>query len=63
MADPKDAHVTLDILHVPEALAAMRREIARFTRRVACGEPDPLVARRLRQIAAAFEAGQTRLDP
>jgi hypothetical protein len=42
---------------MPEVLALMRRELAKLTRRVAKNE-TPEVAKRLNEIAAAFEAGQ-----
>ena len=52
------ARLKLDIVGIPEAVAAMRRELADCLREVARTEvPD--VAGRLREIAAAFECGQT----
>lgn len=62
MAKP-GTQVNVNIQSVPEALAMIRHELAAFTRRVAGAESDPNVARRLRQIAAAFEAGLTRVEP
>lgn len=48
----------LSIDGMPEALAAMRRELARVLEAEAEAEADPRLARRLREIAAAFECGQ-----
>lgn len=48
---------TLTVTRMPEALAAMRAEIARLVREVALDE-DPRVAARLRELADAFECGQ-----
>ena len=42
----------------PELLFGMRSEMANVLREVADAEADARVARRLREIAAAFEAGQ-----
>lgn len=56
------AHIVVDVLNCAEALYLIRHEIAEFTRRVAGAEPDPRVARRLREIAAAFEAGQAKTE-
>jgi hypothetical protein len=57
------AEVTIKIENVPEALAVMRRELAQMVRRTAGGEANPDVARRLRQIANAYEVGMNRLEP
>lgn len=51
------ARLTIGIERFPEVLAAMRRELANGLRAVAEDEPEA-VARRLRAVAAAFEAGQ-----
>lgn len=48
--------LAISITDIPEALAGMRRELAKLLREVAGGEA-PAVARRLREVAAAFEAG------
>lgn len=51
---------TISITDIPEALSAMRLELARILRNAAADEA-PTIARRLRQIAAAFEAGVTEV--
>lgn len=49
--------VSLRVEDMPEVLASMRYEMARILRDVANGE-DGRTARRLREVAAAFESGQ-----
>lgn len=49
--------VTLTITGLPEALWAMRQEMARLLMSQADTEVSLLVAARLREIAASFEAG------
>jgi hypothetical protein len=46
----------ISIAGIPEALSAMRQELAEIIR-AAAEDEHPQVARRLRQIAAAFEVG------
>jgi hypothetical protein len=48
---------TIEITKFPEALWAMRKELAGLLRSEADAEADPRIARRLREIAATFEAG------
>lgn len=50
------AEITIHIQDMPEVLAAMRLEAARVIRKAAEDEA-PLVAIRLRAIAAQFETG------
>jgi len=50
------AEITIHLADMPEVLAAMRAEAARVIRKQAEDE-HPLVAIRLRAIAAQFEAG------
>ena len=49
--------VRLDIERFPEMLAMMRAELAAILREAAADE-DHRTARRLREIATAFEVGQ-----
>jgi hypothetical protein len=49
-------NATISITDIPEALAGMRRGLADILREVALDEPTE-VGRRLREVAAAFEAG------
>lgn len=51
--------ITINLESMPKTLAALRRELARITREVGDAEADPRVGRRLREIADAFEAGQS----
>lgn len=53
--------ITIDVLNMPELIAAVRREMATILREEADAESDPRIARRLRALAAAFECG-TRPD-
>jgi hypothetical protein len=52
-----DLNVNLTIEGMPGFMAAIRLEVARIIRRMA-GDEAPVVAVRLQQIAAVFEAGQ-----
>jgi hypothetical protein len=45
-----------------DALWLMRFGVAEVARQLAASETDPRVARRLREAAAAFEAGVSRDD-
>lgn len=49
--------MAISITDIPEALAGMRMELASITRELAESEALPMVAKRLREIADAFEAG------
>ena len=49
--------VTIDVLNIPEMIAAVRHEMASILRDEADAEADPRLARRLRALAAAFECG------
>lgn len=51
----------IEVSGMPEVLAAMRREFARLVEQAAVGE-EPAVARRLREVAAAFECGSETVD-
>lgn len=55
MAGP--LRMTLDVLHVPELIWETRRAMADLLREEADAEANPAVARRLREIADAFETG------
>ena len=50
--------MSISIERMPEVLAGMRAEFARIVREVAQDDP-PRVAKRLHEIADAFEAGTT----
>ena len=47
----------IDLHAMPELIWACRRELANVLRREAEAEANPIVARRLREIADRFEAG------
>ena len=49
--------VTIDVLNIPEMIAAVRHEMATILREEADAEADPRIARRLRALADAFECG------
>lgn len=51
----------ISIADIPEVLHALRCELANLLREAAMDE-DPRVARRLREIAAVFEAGASEAD-
>lgn len=53
-----DATLKIDVLNFPEALHAMTSRLAFILREEADAEADPRIQRRLREIAARFEAGQ-----
>lgn len=53
----KSLNAEMKITGMPEVLALLRKEFADIVREVAADE-EPTVAGRLREIAAAFEAGQ-----
>lgn len=53
------ADLSVDVSKLPDVVWAIRREMANFLRREAEVEAIPLVARRLRELAAQFETGQT----
>jgi PHD/YefM family antitoxin component YafN of YafNO toxin-antitoxin module len=50
--------ITLDLINWPEGLAMVRSELAKMLREEADSDADPRIARKLREIAARFEAGQ-----
>ncbi len=50
--------ITVSVEDMPETLVYMRNELAAILRAEADSEADPRIARRLRSIAASFEAGQ-----
>lgn len=52
------ASFTVSVEKMPEVLAGMRAEFGRLVREIAADE-SPAVAKRLIEIAALFEAGQT----
>ncbi len=52
-----DGHITIDMTKWPEALFAIRKEMAKLLRDEAETESDPRFARRLRELADVFEAG------
>ena len=52
------ASFTLNVAGVPELLQTVRAEFARVLREEAESEVSVYTATRLREIAAAFEAGQ-----
>lgn len=57
---PSDmVHRTLSFHYgdLPELVHELRREVVRMLQEYADAEPNPLVARRLREIAAEFDAG------
>jgi hypothetical protein len=54
----KRIEARLSVEKMPEVIASLRHELAEILRDVAEIESDPRVARRLREIAASFEAGQ-----
>lgn len=54
--------IVLDVRGIPEVIQAVRAECAEILRDDAESESNPAVARRLRQIASAFEAGQRPED-
>lgn len=56
------ASLTVDIAGVPEAIWAMRHEMAQMLREVADAEASAYVAQRLREVACGFEAGQAEDD-
>lgn len=58
--DPRKA--TFSILHVPELIYKLRKEMAEFLRTEAGKEPNPEFALRLRAMAAQYEIGATGPD-
>lgn len=54
-----NTHLTIDLRGWPEVIWAIRREMAHVLREEADGEINPAVSRKLRELAAAFEAGAT----
>lgn len=52
-----DAHLTIDVMNMPELIFHIRMEFAGVLREEADSEADPRIARRLREIAARFETG------
>lgn len=54
------ARLELDVRGIPELIQDVRRECAQVLRDDAAEEANQAVARRLREVAAAFEAGQSR---
>lgn len=60
MAKTGRLEMTFSIRDMPDVLWEMRRELARVLRDEADAEADPRVARRLHDVADAFEAGARR---
>jgi hypothetical protein len=56
------ASLTISITGIPEAMAELRHGLADLLREEAGAEADPRVARRLREVAATFEVGLSRVD-
>lgn len=56
------AKLTVSVREMPQVLAECRHELAEMVRAYAGAESDPRVIRRLREAAAAFEAGVSRRD-
>lgn len=54
--------VRVSVRDMPEVLAEMRAELARLLVSEAGAEVSPAVAKRLREVAAGFEAGVSRVD-
>lgn len=52
----KNTQILISITQIPEALAGMRSELARYLRDAAKGQP-PCCEKKLREVADAFEAG------
>lgn len=50
--------LTVDVKNVPEIVHALCVRMSNLLREEAEAESDPRVARKLREIAARFEAGQ-----
>lgn len=57
---PTTVSVKLD--EMPAVLWVMRRELARLLRKKAGSQADPKLAKALREVAAAFEAGASAED-
>ena len=56
----KPAHhvtLTVDVRNMPDLIFEVRKEMAKVLRDEAETEADPRIGRRLREIAARFEAG------
>lgn len=53
-----EAKVTIDVANVPEVVHACIKRLVDVLRHEAGKEVNPAVAKRLRSIAAKFEAGQ-----
>ena len=56
------AVIEIDVRNIPELVADVRLEMASVLREEADAEGDPRIARRLIDIATAFEVGQRRDD-
>jgi hypothetical protein len=52
------AKIVISLRDMPEVLAGLRLEMARFLREAADGEPSTYVRDRMYRVAAAYEAGQ-----
>jgi hypothetical protein len=51
------ADLSIDVRGIPEVIWSVRREMANLLREQADVEISPAVARRLRELADAFESG------
>lgn len=51
-------HVTINVEKMPEVIHGLMRRMSDILREEADAESDPRVQRKLREIAARFEAGQ-----
>lgn len=54
--------VKIDVRNLPEVLYEIRHELVQVLRMQAGQEANPVVARRLREIAGEFEAGMAAQD-
>ena len=52
------AQLSVDFSKLPDVIWMVRRELANLLRKEAETEASPLVAKRLRELAARFETGQ-----
>jgi hypothetical protein len=56
--DPSKLHATLSVTDMPELIGILRAEMATILMDEADAESRPCCARRLREAADAFDAGQ-----
>lgn len=52
----------VDVRNLPDVIFEIRREMAKVLHEEAGAEANPVVARRLREVAAGFEAGVSATD-